>query len=360
MRILQVIEALTIGGAERFVVELDSELARRGEDCSVLCLSSPGEWAHLVEAAGRYAGCTAKKRGIDLVALRRLRRKIGEIAPDIVHSHLFTANLWTRLAGLPERDFGIVVTLHNIDSWRNIVHRTVDRALAGFADRYVAVSQAVRDYHVRGGLRPNALRTIQNGVHIEEVAVPEPMTRETPVIRACGRLVPQKGFRTLVAAAAVLAARERRFRLEIIGDGPERGALASDILAAGLGDHVVLAGAKPDARQLIADCDIFVLSSDREGLPLVLLEALHAGRPVVASNIPSLSGVVVHGESALLVEPHSPEALARALERLLLSPDEARALGRAGKARAAAEFSMEKTAAAYVEVYREVLRERRQ
>jgi glycosyltransferase involved in cell wall biosynthesis len=122
---------------------------------------------------------------------------------------------------------------------------------------------------------------------------------------------------------------------------------------------VRLLGDRDDARELIADADVFVLPSFNEGLPLVVLEALHAGRPLVASDLPGLRGVVVDGESGILVPAGSAQALAGAIGTLIDNPEAARMLGRAGRAHAREEFSIERTAASYLELYSQVLDRRR-
>ena len=355
MKVVQIIEALTRGGAERLVIELAREFDRRGVESQVVCLSSPGPWKGELDGSGLYAGCLGKRPGLDFTILAKLRKRIAELEPDVVQTHLFTANLWTRLAGLRRRDWVLVATLHNVDNWRGPIHILADRLLAGAADHYIGVSQAVSDYYVREGLPPDLIRTIPNGVGSNGAAHREALVREVPVIRSCGRLVAKKGFIVLIEAAAILKARGVRFRLEIAGEGPERRALEGAMDSLDLGGEVTLLGDRDDARELIGDADIFVLPSFIEGLPLVVLEALCAARPVVATDLPGLRGVVRDGEEGLVVPIGSAEAIAEAVERLIRHPDEARQLGRVGRARAKAEFSVERTAASYLDLYSQLL-----
>ncbi len=358
MKVLQVIESLTRGGAERLVVELASEFARLGLESRVLCLSEPGPWAAQLQSKGIYAGCLHKKRGADLSILRKIRSACRTLAPDVVHTHLFTANLWTRLAGLPGRDWSLVVTLHNIDDWRAPLHRFIDRALVPAADRYVAVGQGVARYYRSEGIPAGRMCVIPNAVRWSDTPCPPALVSALPTIRACGRLVPQKGFDRLIEATSILAARRVPFKMEVIGDGPERVHLKGLIESLGLSERVCLLGARDDARTLIASSDIFVMPSLREGLPLVLLEALHAARPIVASDLPVLAGVVENNREALLVEPGSPQALAAAIEILLADPSRARAIGQAGRLQAISRYTIERAASSYVDLYRELGRER--
>ena len=123
----------------------------------------------------------------------------------------------------------------------------------------------------------------------------------------------------------------------IVGDGPERGALETRIAQLGLGDRVHLLGFRTDIPELLAGCDLFVLPSLFEGLPLSILEAMAAGKAVVATAIGGNDEAVVDGVTGLLVPPADPEALADALRTLLREPERRRRLGEAGRRRAEAE-----------------------
>jgi glycosyltransferase involved in cell wall biosynthesis len=271
----------------------------------------------------------------------------------VVNTHLFTANLWGRLAGLRRRDWGLVVTLHNLDTWRGPMHRLADVALSGVPDRYVAVGPAVGRYYQREGVAAGKLSVIPNAIRWNGTHCPTPLVNGKPIVRACGRLVPQKGFDVLLEAAEALKRRGTAFELEIIGEGPQRPALEAMRENRGLSESVRLLGARDDARELIAAADVFVMPSLREGLPLVLLEAMHAGRPIVATRLPALEGVAEDGRESVLVEPGSPQALARGIERVLHDRCTARAMGEAGRRHAQKSFSMRRAAEEYLEVYRQ-------
>ncbi len=358
MRVVQVIEALTRGGAERLVIELARELGRRGVCSRVLCLRDDGPWASDIAAEGIYAGCLGKRRGLDVSCALRLRRALDALDADVVNAHLFTANLWTRVAGLAPRRWSLVATLHNVDNWRAPVHRMADQILWWAADAYVAVGPAVSAYYAGQGVPQSRLSVIPNGIRWNGETLREPLVSPKAVIRACGRLVPQKGFDILIEAAA-LAARRHDFLLEIIGDGPERSRLEATAAAHGLGEKVVFLGARDDARALIASCDLFVLASLREGLPLVLLEALHAGRPIVATRLQGIDAVLSDALEGTVVESGSVEALASGIEKVLSDRDSARAMARRGREKAKREFSMERVASDYAELYSRLLARRR-
>ncbi len=355
MRILQVIESMTRGGAERLALELAREFAAAGHQSGILCLSAPGPWAETLKVEGLYAGCIAKRLGADLTCIERLARFIRDYDADIVNTHLFTANLWTRLAGLARRRWRLVVTLHNIDSWRRPIHKALDHCLSRAADHYVAVAAPVAAYWRKNGAQRTALTTIPNAVRCNATTYTRPLESLPATIRACGRLVPQKGFHILVEAASLMAASGIKFDLEIIGEGPERARLESMVMDKGLCDEVRFLGERDDARSLVAEADMVALPSLREGLPLVLLEAMHAGRPIVATRLDAVEYALTHEREGLLVKPGSPAALAKGMERMIALPGCAAAMGLAAKNRAGRDFAIKRVADSYLRLYQDLV-----
>jgi len=227
--------------------------------------------------------------------------------------------------------------------------------LAGAAAQYIGCSRAVSEYYARQGVPADRLRVIPNGIYWNGAVCGVPFSRTVPVVRSCGRLVPQKGFDVLVRAAAILKGQGVRFRCEIIGAGPERENLETLARRLAVDDIVDFPGATDDARELIADSDIFVLPSYTEGLPLVILEAMHSARPIVTTNLPGLKGVINHGQEGVVVEMGSPKAVAKGRKLLFDDTAAAVSLGRAARARAKSEFTIERTAASYLEAYGDAL-----
>jgi glycosyltransferase involved in cell wall biosynthesis len=173
--------------------------------------------------------------------------------------------------------------------------------------------------------------------------------RNRPTLLAAGRLIEKKGFETLIDACRALAARGVEFRCRIFGTGPLLEPLRRQVHAAGLASRIDLPGwAAPEAlADEMSHAVVFTMPSrisrggDRDGIPNVVLEAMAAGLPVVATAVSGLPEAVVHGETGFLVEPDQPEALAAALERLLTDRALARRLGAAGQTRILDEFTLE-------------------
>jgi glycosyltransferase involved in cell wall biosynthesis len=169
------------------------------------------------------------------------------------------------------------------------------------------------------------------------------------MLLALARLVPQKGLDIALEALARL--QNERAVLVVAGDGPERGRLVELARRLGVGDRVLLPGRAGDVGPLLERASLLVHPARWEGFGLVLLEAMLAGRAVVATEVSAIPEVVVDGETGLLVPPDDPQALARAIDRLLSDDGERERLGNAGRERAHAEFSVERMAARTAAVY---------
>ena len=231
------------------------------------------------------------------------------------------------------------------------------------AARHVCLSGALRDEALAAGLPAPRLVSIPNGVDLAawsaEVAparLPWP-AEAGPVALFLGRLAVQKRVDVLLEAFARVAARVPAARLALAGDGPLRRALQERAAALGLDERVAFLGQRDDVLALHRAARVVVLPSEGEGLSNVLLEALAAGTPVVATDVPGAREVVTPDVEALLVAPNDPAALAEALARALEDPALAAALAAAGRARARAAFDLEGVADRYAALFTEVAAE---
>jgi glycosyltransferase involved in cell wall biosynthesis len=178
---------------------------------------------------------------------------------------------------------------------------------------------------------------------------------ELPVVLTTARLDAQKGHRYLIEAAA----RVPKATFVFAGEGPERGALEAYAHMLGVDDRVVFLGYRKDIPDLLASCDLFVLPSLYEGFPLSILEAMAAGKPVIASAAGGSDEAIVHEETGLLVPQADAASLTRTIQRVLSDPALALRLAAAGKARAYEEFSIETMVQRVTDVYHELLASRR-
>lgn len=256
-----------------------------------------------------------------LRAARALARVLRHERPHVVHAHNpaagAAASLARRLAGRPE--IAIVTTYHGVGPERV---RRATRILTHSSDLVVGVSpQATRALRAVG-LPASRSVTVFNAVDVTPMRSPDTVRREFGAERAdlvvsVGRYVEQKNQAVLLDALAMLSQSRPRLRALLVGKGPLEADLNARIVELGISDVVTLTGPRADAIDIAGSCDVFVLSSTWEGLPLALLEAMTLGRPVVATAVDGVTDVVRDGQNGLLVPPGDAGALAAALGRVL-------------------------------------------
>jgi glycosyltransferase involved in cell wall biosynthesis len=288
---------------------------------------------------------------------------LRQFRPAILQTFLFHANLAGRIAG---RLAGIktIVSGIRVAERRSRIRLWVDRGTNGMVRTNVCVSQAVADFSTsQGRLLPKKIVVIRNGVDVARFAeaVPADVTtlgipRGSQVLLTIGRLDRQKGLATLIDAATIVAPRFPQAHFLLVGDGPQRTDLDHLIREKGLAGRIHLAGWRPDVPELLAAGTALILPSLWEGLPNVVLEAMAAGLPVVATRVEGTSELVIDGRTGLLVPAQAPQDLAFAIEQILSDPAHARTMGQSARERATAEFSWDKMVDQYCELYGSLLK----
>jgi len=241
-------------------------------------------------------------------------------------------------------------------------YEALDRRVMRRMDAVVCVSEAQGAKVRRAGVPAERAPVVRNAIRAEAFGPPDPVCREMllglfaqrpeRIVAAAGRLSPEKGFDQLIDAAALLTPRHPGAGFVVFGDGPLRDDLTTRIAERGLQGRFVLAGFRPDLERLLPACDLAVSSSHTEGLPVVVLEEMAAGLPVVATAVGGTPEVVEEGVTGRLVPSADPAALARGVAELLASPDTARAMGLAGRRRVEEHFTFAAQAEQYLGVFR--------
>ncbi|MCA1688488.1 MAG: glycosyltransferase family 4 protein [Actinobacteria bacterium] len=363
VRLLLVVDSLEMGGAERQVVDLAVALRRKGYEVVVACSVAGSLWGVLEEAdiPVRPLLDRLAKRRFSVAYAWRLRRLLRSARFDLVHAHIYAsvvaATIATSGTGVP-----LVITEHTEASWQTWRARWVSRWVYRRVERIIAVSTPIRRRLIeRDGVHPDLITIVPNAVvSASETRSDQPPElpaglRERPLVGVVSRLQPEKGVANFLKAAARVAPRFPEAHFVIAGDGPLRQelvALAEDL---DLGSRVHFLGFRSDASALMGSLDVVVVPSLTEGSPLVTLEAMAAGVPVVASAVGGVPDQVRHDKEGLLVSPGDTEAMADALLDLLRNPARARSLGEAGRQRAASEFSHAAMVRRIEDVYRDVL-----
>ena len=361
-RVLHVHKITGVGGSERHLLTLLPALRELGVDARFLGLDVEGSDAPrfyaALDAAGvpyRSVRCTIDvnpRMAADVVRAVRTER------PDLLHTHLVHADLYGAAAATMLR-VPIVSSRHNDDRYLLGPFRHVDRTFARPARRIIAISDAVHRFLVRAGLPPEKILTIHYGLDELPDAPSEIQPAElgiddgVPVALAIGRLTAQKDHPTLLRAFAQVRERHSAAVLVILGIGPLEADTRRLVSELQLDDAVLLPG-RLEIRDWLERADVFVHTSRWEGFGLVLLEAMLAALPIVATRVSAVPEVVADGVTGFLFEPGDDAGIAKAMGDLLDDPARARAIGAAGLARARAEFSVERMAARTAAVYDDI------
>lgn len=370
-RLLWLVDSLGAGGAEALVVTY-AEAVRGRQEFYVACLSgADGVNAQRLRSLGVPVIDLRARNLRDVAAFRRLLAAIREHRIELVHAHLTYSSIWSaiasRLTGVPA-----IASLHvSPRATRTLkdsaLHRVAtdlrDRLLRAILNRWsrivVMVSGALRDDYLARGLKSAKMRVVHNGIELDRFRRPREeararlerelhVPRGVPVVATVAVLRPKKGIEVLLEAVP----RVRDAVFVIIGDGPLRDEWTRLAESRGVADRVRWAGYRKDVDALLAGCDLFVHPSLDDAFPTVLLEAMAAGLPIVASSVGGIPEIVTPGVTGELVPPGDAGALASAVNALLGSDDTLR-LMRAAAESHASRFSTAAWIDRLTAVYRE-------
>ncbi len=379
VRVLRLFSRLNVGGPSVHVILLTAGLKDRGYETQlVIGQESPREGNLLDLAARKGVACVAMpglgrevRPWRDLRALLGLYRLMRSFRPHIVHTHTAKAGMLGRLAA---RVAGVPVVVHTFHGHvlrgyfgpvTTAFYRAMERRLGASSDVLVAVSDAVKRDLVALGVAPAAkIRVIPLGLDLEPLAgtLPRGSLRgeagvpgDAPLVGIVGRLAPIKDVGTFLRAAAAVRAEVPAARFAVVGDGEERGRLEAERARLGLEQCVFFHGWRRDMAAVYGDLDVVVNCSRNEGTPVALIEALAAGRPVVATRVGGTADLLGDGRRGLLVPPGDAAALAAGVVGALRRSDSLLARVREGQAYVLAHHSSRRLIDDVDALYRELL-----
>jgi glycosyltransferase involved in cell wall biosynthesis len=306
----------------------------------------------------------------DLQVVSRLRKLVERLNPDVIQTHASKSHFLMRCSGLG-KDRPWIAFHHGYTNtdFRSPIYNSLDRWSLQAPQRIVTVSAATKEQLRRHGVSGARITVIHNAVParlhcqarndasvIRQKKIALGVSPEEKVILCAGRLSKEKAQIDLVAAIAHLG--KQRFdlalRVVIIGDGPERERIAHAIQSAGLEKSVSLTGHLKDLTPYYEAADVVAIPSLSEGSPNVLLEAMAFGVPIVATEVGGIPEIVTQGETALLVPPQDPAAMAASIARLISEPGIASGLARRAREKVETDYSPESRAKSLVGIYDEV------
>jgi glycosyltransferase involved in cell wall biosynthesis len=358
MRICHIITRLIIGGAQENTILTCEGLTRLGHDVILMAGPETGRegslWPRAEQSEYALERITSMRRGVnpwhDWRCRRELTRRLRDLRPDIVHTHSSKAGVLGRLAA---RDAGVPMIFHTIHGMSfnrtqpapvYMLYRALERYCASFTDRILCVADAMTDQAVAAGIAPREkFATVYSGMETEAYR-PELYDRaavraewnvepDHVVVGTVARLFRNKGYEQLIAATRIAAAGNASLRFVWVGDGDQRPEYESMLRDAGLTDRVILTGLVPptDVPRLLSGMDLLVHSSQWEGLPRVLVQALLMQVPVISFDNDGAPEVVIPGETGALAPFNDITALAEAITTLAENAEQRTQYGHTGR-----------------------------
>src|SRR3989304_1352068 len=327
--IMQITHDLNIGGLQRVVVDLACNLNKDRYDVSVCALREGGPYeSELLNDGIPIIKLAENTYTVDYLMFWKIYRTMREMRPTIVHPHntqpFLEGTVAAVLAGVPV----VVHTDHGRqfpDKWR---YMTAERIVSRFVNQLVAFSEANKSDLVQYEKIPaSKIMVVANGINEQKYQFPVDRSWKRkelniapdagPIVGWCGRLSPEKGLDVLIRAVDLLKKDFPGMVFLIAGEGDLDGPLRQEAKERNVERWIRFLGPRSDVHEIMGIIDLFVLPSLREGLPLVLLEAMAASLAIVATNVGGIPGAVVDGVNGLLFKPCHPEEFAAAIKRLL-------------------------------------------
>lgn len=365
--VAHMIDELPPDGAERLIADV---LKHRSDEFNyaVVCLIRGGVLVEELERQGVRVTILGRRHAFDFSLLLRLMSWMRAHRPAVVHTHLFTADLWGRLAAFLTGVPAVFSTVHNVEGWRTPVHRWIERLFARRANRVIACSDEVEKTLLRRiRVQLDAIAMVPNGIDLSRVenASVVDLTREFGLspdqcsLGVIGRLHPNKGHLDFLPVLAELRDQGLQFHCLFVGEGESRTVIANEVKRLGLTRQVTLTGLRRDVPGLLHALDAIVMPSRWEGLPIAMLESMAAGKAVVATAVGGIPSVLRDGINGRLVPAGDRSALKAAVTEIITRPDRRAVLGRAAREYVYAHHDVRHTARAYEGFYREALAFRR-
>jgi glycosyltransferase involved in cell wall biosynthesis len=365
IRSLHIDTAQTWRGGQNQVLLTVTGLEERGHP-AVLVAHAGGELRRRAAEGLRFIGFSPKSE-FDAHAAWQLNKVLRDVQPDVIHAHDPMGVALTAMAltmGATRRERPLVVAARRVDF--HLKRHAFSKWKYRQVDVFIAASNLVAEMLRQDGIPADAIQTVHDGVNLDRIDRQAPvdahaafwLPRGVPIVGNVAALVPHKGQKFLVGAAALVTREVPDARFLIIGEGELRVPLERQVRDLGLERHVLLPGFRPDVLGLQSSFDVFSMSSVTEGLGSAMLDAMAGSRAVAATRAGGIPEAIDDGKHGLLVPPHDETALAQAIVRLLRDPALRRQLGTAARQRIVDDFSVDRMVTDTLRVYESRLRER--
>ncbi len=363
-RILHVIPNFKPGGAERLLINLLDVFDK--EKFEIAAVSLFPEMGTILEEEIKEKGYKVyflnKHRGLDLRMFLRIYSVLKNFKPDVVHTHLYVMR-YTLIPTFLNRVPVLVHTVHNVAQKEvtllgKIIHKFAFKWLRVIP---ISISQEVtRTIKIVYG---KAIRTymIYNGIPTSKFFLRSDKKNKKGniILLHVGSFKQQKNHMLLIEAFSLVAKEHSNIYLWLVGNGELRQFIENAVNKKRLNEKVTFLGIRNDVAKLLNKCNIFILSSDWEGMPLTILEAMASGKPVVSTAVGGVPELVKNGVTGLLVPPSNSRALAKAIIQLSNNNILCSSMGEKGRKRVVEQFDISKTAKKYEDLYKVLLKEKK-
>lgn len=353
MRIIQYIDTLNTGGAERMAVNISNVLCADGHKVMLIVSRASGGLQNKL-SEGIELVLLEKKAFFDLRAFLKLLQNIKRFQPAVLHAHSSSVIWGIFVKIIRKNSFQLVFHDHyGMSEQLKVKERTLLRVLSSNIDKVIAVNEILKNWNNQNlNVSKDQIVYIPNFPYLS-LRGEKPEKGYIQIV-CLANLRPQKDHKTLIQAFSILVKRnpDMEIRLVLAGNTLEdayQHEIEEEIEYRGLTDRVIIRGAVNDVESLILESDIGVLSSISEGLPVSLLEYGLAGLPVVVTNVGQCAYVVGHGKYGKVVPPHDVEAMAEVLESIIKDPESSKNMGVSLKEYVQKEYGEKKFLQAYYE-----------
>lgn len=359
IKITYLIDTFFIGGAERLLLDICRKIDRNRFEVQVWAVVCGGPLEKDFKSLGIPVKVFKKKSRLGLGLIGQLCKELKQTKPDIVHTHLFGADTWGRLAAVLAKVPVIISTEHNMNLDYGWLKKIIKLVLSLFTDKIVAVSQAVKEYSVaKGKIKAAKIAVIYNGIDLTRFKFRGYHKIEPAKISAgvLARLAEQKGHKYLIEAIPLILAKYPGFTLHIWGEGALRSELQVQAKDLAVSKNVMFQGKTGQPEKVLPQLDLFIFPSVWEGLGIAVLEAQAVGLPVVASRIPGVDELIKNKETGLLFAPKDPRAIAAAVLAVLDNEQLQQKIVKQAHDQVQTKFSLEKMVNSYSNLYLDLIK----
>lgn len=322
-KIIFLINSLGYGGAETQLIRLSEALIEKG--WGIVLISLTDDLSLEKELHSKVKHYNIQLKGIsDFKSIKEIFKVMKNENPKVLHSHLFQANIISRIVKFFNSKIKVINTTHCVYDDEKILGLSpylIYKMTKKWVDYHTAVSnQSLKLLRKRKAISKSKSSIMLNGLFVDRYQHSS-IKNKTFKWLSVGRLIPVKNYKLLISACEILVKENMKFKLDIIGDGFEKGVLVHLIKEKQLERNVSLLGTSKDIPNILKDYDAFVISSNSEGLPMVLLEAMSAKLPIVSTNVGGIPEVINNSKGGMIVESRNKMKLASAM-RLMMEQSE--------------------------------------